>query len=86
MEILSHEKLVGVKILVILAKIDLTDRKKLNYLKFMMRLDTVVAQAGKRVSLLEVSSTSGDGIEDVRKWLVENWPKPIQMSQQQHHP
>jgi len=75
MELLSHEKLVGAKVLIVLSKADLTDKKKLNHLKFMMRLDTVVAQSGKRVSLLEVSSTTGDGIEDVRKWLSDNWPK-----------
>jgi selenocysteine-specific translation elongation factor len=83
MELLSHEKLIGAKILIVLSKTDLTDRKKLNYLKFMMRLDTIVSQAGKRVSLLEVSSTTGDGIDNVRKWLADNWPRTVKAKNNQ---
>lgn len=61
--------------LILLTKMDLTNRKNLNYLKFMMRLDTILAQSGRRVSLLEVSATTGDGLEDVRRWLLLNWPR-----------
>ncbi|ODM92230.1 ADP-ribosylation factor-like protein 16 [Orchesella cincta] len=72
MEILSHEKLIRCRVLIVLAKNDLTDTKKLNLLKFMMRLDNIINQAGKRVTLLESSSITGDGVEEIRKWIVEN--------------
>ena len=72
MEMLSHEKLVGTKFLIILAKKDLTNRKKLNHLKFMMRLDNIVSQMGNRISVEEVSSITGDGIEEVRTWINRN--------------
>lgn len=81
MEILSHEKLVRCRILILLAKRDLTDAKKLNLLKFMMRLDSIISQVGKRVTLLEASSITGDGIEDIRKWIVDNAAFSSRLSQ-----
>ena len=76
MQMLSHEKLVGSKFLIVLGKHDLTNRKKLNHLKFMMRLDNIVSQAGSRVTVEEASAISGEGIEKVRKWIVENCNTP----------
>lgn len=81
MEILSHEKLVRCRILIILSKTDLTDTKKLNLLKFMMRLDNIISQVGKRVTVMEISSMTGDGIEEVRKWIVENAAFSARLSQ-----
>ncbi|CAL8110844.1 unnamed protein product [Orchesella dallaii] len=81
MEILSHEKLVRCRVLIVLAKTDLTDAKKLNLLKFMMRLDNIITQAGKRVSLLEASSVTGDGINEIRKWIVDNVAFAARLSQ-----
>ncbi len=69
---LSHEKLVGTKFLIILAKKDLTNRKKLNHLKFMMRLDNIVSKMRSRVIVEEASSITGDGIEEVRNWICSN--------------
>jgi len=72
MEMLSHEKLVNTKFLVILGKKDLTSRKKLNHLKFMMRLDNIVTQIGNRITVEEVSSITGEGIEAVQNWITNN--------------
>ncbi|CAG7717587.1 unnamed protein product [Allacma fusca] len=72
MEMLAHEKLVGSKFLIVLAKSDLTNRKKLNYLKFMMRLDNIASQAGSRITIEEASALTGNGVENIRKWIVEN--------------
>lgn len=72
MEILTHEKLVRCRILIVLAKKELTDAKKMNLLKFMMRLDNILTQVGQRVTVQEVSSITGEGIDEIRKWIVEN--------------
>lgn len=64
-----------------LAKAEMTDTKKMNLLKFMMRLDNIVNQVSKRVTVMEVSSITGDGIEDVRKWIVENSAFAARLSQ-----
>jgi len=72
MEIITHEKLVGAKILIVLAKKDLTNYKKLNHLKFMMRLESIVSQSGNRITVQEASSTTGLGIENIRNWINTN--------------
>jgi len=81
LEILSHKELIRCRIAVVLAKKEMTETKKMNLLKFMMRLDNIISQVGKRVTLLEVSAITGDGIEELRKWIVDNAAFSARLSQ-----
>jgi len=72
MEILSHSKLTLTKVLIIFTKTDLTTRKKINYLKFMMRLEGILQECEKRVTVEEVSGLTGEGVENLRSWIFKN--------------
>jgi len=58
--------------MIVLNKKDEISKQKLNQLKYIMRIDTIVSQAGKHVSVQEVSSVTGEGVEELRKWLDQS--------------
>ncbi|XP_067860053.1 ADP-ribosylation factor-like protein 16 isoform X1 [Heptranchias perlo] len=69
LSVLAAEQLQQTSVLILFNKVDLPCHMSLVEMKSLFRMDDIIACAKQRLSVLEVSSRDGRGLEDVLKWL-----------------
>ncbi|XP_072098734.1 ADP-ribosylation factor-like protein 16 isoform X2 [Mobula birostris] len=69
LEVLSAEQLQETPVLILFNKVDLPCHMSLIEMKSLFRMDDVLACAKQAVSVLEVSAQTGEGLDQVLKWL-----------------
>ncbi|XP_013782795.1 ADP-ribosylation factor-like protein 16 [Limulus polyphemus] len=70
-EIVTHESLQTAQILIILNKIDVPVTTSIIEVKDVLRLEQLKQHAKQSIETVEVSAFSGDGVENIRKWLLQ---------------
>ncbi|XP_062886648.1 ADP-ribosylation factor-like protein 16 isoform X1 [Mobula hypostoma] len=69
LEVLSAEQLQESPVLILFNKVDLPCHMSLIEMKSLFRMDDVLACAKQAVSVLAVSAQTGEGLDQVLKWL-----------------
>ncbi|KAK7939151.1 hypothetical protein WMY93_002477 [Mugilogobius chulae] len=69
LSVLSAEPLQGVSVLLIFNKRDIDCLMSLLEIKSLFRLDDIIASATQTITTLELSASSGQGLQEVLNWL-----------------
>ncbi|XP_062871721.1 ADP-ribosylation factor-like protein 16 isoform X2 [Trichomycterus rosablanca] len=74
LSVLSAEPLQNASVLVLFNKSDLPCTMSLGEMKSLFRMDDIIASAPQPVTTLELSASSGKGLQEVLDWLNSTQP------------
>ncbi|XP_034045381.1 ADP-ribosylation factor-like protein 16 isoform X2 [Thalassophryne amazonica] len=69
LSVLSAEPLHGVSVLILFNKRDIPCTMSLIEIQSLFRMDDIIASASQPITILELSASTGDGLQEVLNWL-----------------
>lgn len=69
--ILSEPRLQKVKILLVLTKMDFSYRQMRNEALLMMQMRELEKQISQKITIIQASAISNEGIEEIMEWLAK---------------